>query len=256
MSFDIDMKSFAGDTGPAAGDQQVVDTNSYGEVEEFPIQEDLLNSESSTEASASPASSDQIPEPLSKQELNFKALREEVDRIKAERDQKERELQLQIEMLKANSQKPSQPEEKYFRGMSGDDIPSVDDYRKEMNHLERSYQTRLQEMEFQLSHPDYAEVLNKYLTPLAKEKPTLVDAIKHHPNPHEYAYELAKMAQTMQSQPPVQPPMSNNAQRIVDNARKPGTLSQAGGQSALSKADYIASMSDSEFAKFASKFFD
>ena len=46
---------------------------------------------------------------------------------------------------------------------------------------------------------------------------------------------------------------NENAQRIVENAKKPGTLSQAGGQGALSKADYFASMSDQEFMRMASK---
>ena len=46
---------------------------------------------------------------------------------------------------------------------------------------------------------------------------------------------------------------SENAQRIVENARKPGTLSQGGGQAALSKADYFASMSDAEFMKMATR---
>jgi len=44
-----------------------------------------------------------------------------------------------------------------------------------------------------------------------------------------------------------------NAQRIVENARKPATLSQAGGQSVLSKADYYATMSDAEFMKMANQ---
>ena len=44
------------------------------------------------------------------------------------------------------------------------------------------------------------------------------------------------------------------AQRIVENANKPGTLSSArGGQPSLSKADYYASMSDAEFSKMVEK---
>jgi hypothetical protein len=57
----------------------------------------------------------------------------------------------------------------------------------------------------------------------------------------------------MQAQQPTPQPKNENAQRMVDNARKPGTLSQAGGQSVLSKADYFATMSDAEFMRMASK---
>jgi hypothetical protein len=60
------------------------------------------------------------------------------------------------------------------------------------------------------------------------------------------------MAQQMQGQQ-VATTRSENAQRIVENAKKPGTLSQAGGQGALSKADYYASMSDQEFMRMASR---
>ena len=65
------------------------------------------------------------------------------------------------------------------------------------------------------------------------------------------------MAQQIQAQTqPQTPQKSENAQRIVDNSKKPGTLSQAGGQAALSKADYFASMSDAEFMKMANRNLD
>ena len=46
---------------------------------------------------------------------------------------------------------------------------------------------------------------------------------------------------------------SNDAQKIVENARKPGNLAQAGGQTILSKADYYASMPEDQFMKLAAK---
>jgi hypothetical protein len=85
-----------------------------------------------------------------------------------------------------------------------------------------------------------------------------------------FAYKYAKKEQRLQEleasvranesavreTPPQPSQQSMNAQRIVENARKPGTLAQAGGQSALSKADYFATMSDAEFMKMASKHLD
>jgi len=68
-----------------------------------------------------------------------------------------------------------------------------------------------------------------------------------------FAYELGKMAQQIQTARPSEPVKSEAAQRIVENSRKPGTLSQAGGQGALSKADYFATMSDQEFMRMATR---
>ena len=203
------------------------------------------------------------PQP-SAQELNFKALRDEVDRIKAESEAKQREAQLQIDLLRANLNRPEPqqrlPERKLFDGKADDYIPDVAEWRAEMQSMEAGYQARLQELEFQASHPDYMEVIGKHLSPLVNQKPHLRQVIEQASNPSAVAYEFAKMAQQVQTAPRSDPaPVSTqvrNAQRMVDNSRKPGTLSQAGGQAALSKADYYASMSDTEFMKMASQHLD
>ncbi len=103
-------------------------------------------------------------------------------------------------------------------------------------------------------------MIQKFALPLVQQKPHLAEGIQGASNKALYAYELGKMAQmaAQRAQTPVEEPVgapaiNSNAQRIVENSRKPGTLSQAGGQGALSKADYYASMSDAEFAKFATR---
>jgi hypothetical protein len=85
------------------------------------------------------------------------------------------------------------------------------------------------------------------------------------PNKAKAAYDLGLMAKQSKtavtpqiSVPEVKAPQgttpSEIAQRIVDNANKPGTLATAGGVgSSLSKADYYASMSDADFAKLAAQ---
>lgn len=265
MSFDIDMKSFAGEVSdPAAVDQPIVDTNSYQQevTEEFTVPE---LQEASKEPTLEEPVKNQVDEQLSKQELNFKALREEVDRIKAERETERREHQLQIDMLRANigqkqQEAPAQTK-KMFDGMADDDVPNVREIRHAWEQRESEYQSRIEELQIAQQYPDYAEVIEKYALPLVKQKPHLAEGIQGARNKALYAYELGKLAQQMQQTPP--PPVapqaplkSMEAQRIVENARKPGTLSQAGGQSVLSKADYYASMSDQEFIKFASRNLD
>jgi hypothetical protein len=261
MSLDIDMKNFAGVKDPDAEGQYA--SNSYmQEGEDFLVNKELLDNPEDAfvghEETAQPPIEvkQQINEP-SPQELNFKALREEVDRIKQEREYEKREHQLQLEMLRVNqTRQPPQEEHKMFKDLADDDIPNVRDLRQEWEQRENTYKSRLQELEFQSRNPDYAEVLNKYLTPLVKEKPFLAREIENSSNPSALAYEMAKLAQAREAREQIKPEPaspSNYAQKIVDNARKPGTLSQAGGQNTLSKADYFATMSDQEFYKLASK---
>lgn len=257
MSADFDMKSYAGDIDPAAVDQHIVDTNSYQQEvqEEFAVPEMQQASVTSEEPVKN-----QVDEQLSKQELNFKALREEVDRIKAEREAERREHQLQLEMVRANAQR--QPEQapqpkRMFDGMDDSDVPNVKEIRQAWEQREAEYQSRIEELQVAQQYPDYAEVIEKFALPLVKEKPHLAEGIQGARNKAMFAYELGKMAQRMQqTQAPVEPqaPLKSlDAQRIVENARKPGTLSQAGGQGALSKADYYATMSDKEFLQMAAR---
>ena len=249
MSLDINMEKY-GSGAMTPDSQSNSDTNLYQEVEEFPVQKELLDSPQEAEVAA--------PEPeVNPQAENFRALREEVDRIKTEREAEKREHQAQLEMLRANlSQKqqevPEQHQKKMFEGMEDSDVPNVRELRTEWERREAEYQTRLEELQVAQMHPDYAEVIEKYAVPLVKQKPHLAEGLQGARNKALFAYELGKMAQQMQTPAP-EPVRSENAERIVANSKKPGTLSQAGGQAALSKADYFATMSDSEFMKFAGR---
>lgn len=255
MSFDIDMQSYAGAVAdPAAGDQSV-ESNSYNQEEgEYPSHPDLL--EKPSEAVEQP-----VEKNINPQAEHFRALREEVDRIKAERESDRRDHQLQLEMLRANlnqAQVQKQPEprsNRMFEGMDETDVPNVKELRQEWSARENNYRERLEELQVQQLHPDYAEVIEKFALPLVRQKPHLAEGIQGASNKALFAYELGKMVQQMQVQQ-VSSQRSENAERMVANSKKPGTLSQAGGQAALSKADYFATMSDQEFMKFASRNLD
>jgi len=276
MSVDIEMKSFGisatgENTDPAAVGPSVVDTNSYQqEAEEFPAQKELLDQPSAPVQDSAKEAVVPPPEPATNpQAEHFRSLREEVDRIKAEREAEKREHQLQLDMFRANAARqyqdnPPPKERQFLDGMNEEDIPNVGELRREWDQKERAYQERLEELQVAQQHPDYAEVLEKFVVPLIKQKPHLAEGIHGARNKSLFAYELGKMAQQMQAQVATPAPQerpaaatrTENAQRIVENSRKPGTLSQAGGQGALSKADYYSSMSDADFMKFASKNLD
>lgn len=248
---ELDMKSYAGELMDSAAEgQQEVGVNSYEETQEYPVQEEFLDKPSAQEVQGTP----------SKQELNFKALREEVDRIKTEREAERREYQMNLEMMRANlNQQHPQPIEspktsKMFEGMDDHEVPNVKEIRQAWEQREADYQARIEELQVVQTHPDYAEVIQKYTAPLIKQKPHLAEGIYGAKNKALFAYELGKMYQQQQqaATPPSNMP-SANAQRIVENSRKPGTLSSAGGQGSLSKADYYATMSDVEFMKMAAR---
>ncbi len=202
-------------------------------------------------------SNEMVEEAPSRQELNFRALREEVEKIKAEKQA----LQQSFEQLRyQQSQQPQErlPEKKMFQGVEDDYVPNVGEIRREWNEKEAEYLGRIEELQVASVHPDYAEVMEKYTAPLIKEKPHLAEGILGARNKALFAYELGKMAQSMrqpQQQSEQQQP-SKVAQKIVENARKPATLSGAGGQGHLSKADYYASMSDAEFMTMASRYLE
>jgi hypothetical protein len=254
----IDMKSYAGEIdGQAAVDQQVIDTNSYqsNQLDGEPVHKEFLEPVGSPDTVAPPQPAQE--ETPSKQELNFKALREEVDRMKADRDKERSEFQQQIDMYRANAPKQeSHQERKMFEGLKDDDIPSVGDIERAFKQKEENYQARIEELQVAQQYSDYNEVLQKYVAPLIQQKPHLAGMIQGAPNKALAAYELGQMARQSQEAKVVtqeQTKKSDIAQKIVENSRKPGTLSSAGGQSVLSKADYYSSMSDKQFAEFASK---
>jgi hypothetical protein len=264
MSLDIDMKAYGAGANPGqAAAVQPTETNSYMQeyTDEYPVMRELLTPPEDRIAPEGKAEEVVAPEP-SPQELNFKALREEVDRIKAEREAEKRDHQLQLDMLRANASREEAPrkQKEMFDGVDGDYVPNVNELRREWQARESMYQERLEELEVQTRLPDYVEVMEKYTIPLVKQKPHLAEGIRGAQNKAMFAYELGKLAQQGQlaNQPPPAAPQPeaakpNYAERIIENSRKPGTLSGAGGQGALSKADYFATMSDQEFMRMASR---
>jgi hypothetical protein len=267
MSTDIDMKSFAGASTEQAAAVPINDTNSYQtETQEGePVDQEILKAsraavESEVVKPVAPEPAPVVEQAPSPQELNFKALREEVDRMKADREKERQEYQQQVDMYRANvAHKAQEPveEKRMFEGLKQDDIPSVGDIEKAFKQREETYQARIEELQVAQQHPDYAEVIEKYTLPLIRQKPHLAEGIQGARNKALQAYELGIMAKQAQQIAPVvtqEAPVaqqSSIAQKIVENAKKPGTLSSAGGQSVLSKADYYATMSDQEFAKLA-----
>lgn len=256
----VDMKNYTGDLDSAAESQN----NSTPEP-----QQDLENVfDPSREIQQAlvdvPVAS---PEP-SAQELNFKALREEVDRIKQERVAEKEDYQNQIALLRSNinqpRNEPSKPKGMFEDlGLKENDVPNVREIEQAWGRKEAEYQSRIEELSVAQQHSDYGEVLEKHLSPLIKQKPHLAGIINSAPNKALAAYELGKMYQQSQSNQAATSqallsaeqarPIHPNAERILANAARPGSLSSVGGQGALSQTDYYQNMSDKDFAALAEK---
>lgn len=201
-------------------------------------------------------------------EYNFRALRESIAEQKAERDAERRRyeqelgrMQYQIEQMSRSSQ----PEvtRSHLDDKEDSDLMTIRDFRRAQQELSEKHQQELQALKYEslenrarLQHSDYNEVMEKYSIPFLRENRDFALAFQASENPAEFAYQLGRMQMGTQSipQPAQETQARENAERIVQNARKPGTLSSArGGQPSLSKADYYASMSDSDFAKFVQR---
>lgn len=202
----------------------------------------------------------EAPKP-SDQELNFRALAEKVDSLKVERERERSEHQLQLQMMQANLSQLQQAQtgrKNFLDGMQDNDIPNAGELRRAFEEREGQYQARIEELQFAQHHPDYADVLNKQATKLAQTDPLFIEGLKSASNKAQFAYSYAKKEMELQQlrdavRAQSAPKVSETAQRIVQNASKPGTLSQTGGQTVLSKADYYASMSDKDFHALAAK---
>ena len=196
----------------------------------------------------------------SDKDYNFRALREELAQIKEDRDR----LRGDFEDLRRNNvqRQPEPPRKRAIDEINSDDLITGAQLKAAMAEREAEYQLMLGELQVKAQYSDYDEVTAKYGVPLIEKEPDLAQGFLASNNKASYLYKLGKMAmqaEQRQAPEPVQAPPqpSRDAQRMVENSRKPGTLSNAvGGSGNLSKADYIASMSDAEFTALVQKNLD
>lgn len=197
----------------------------------------------------------------SDKDYNFRALREELAQIKEDRDR----LRGDFEDLRRNNvqRQPEPPRKRAVDDINSDDLITGAQLKQVMAEREAEYQLQLGELQVKAQYSDYDEVTAKYGVPLIEKEPDFAQGFLASNNKAAYLYKLGKMAmsaeQRQQAPEPVMhaPQPSRDAQRIVENSRKPGTLSNAvGGAGNLSKADYYATMSDAEFNSMVQKNLD
>jgi hypothetical protein len=172
--------------------------------------------------------------------------------LQSERAERQR-LQDELRMMKDNmsllmsqqqrSQKPQEEDE--FEGISKDDVLTYGELEKILSKKERAYQTNIQELRMTQKYPDYQDVVTKYLPDVLKSNPGLANTLQQ-TNDYELAYYLAKNSDTYK-QGHKKAKKNADAERIVQNANRAGSLSSVGQTSPINQAKRYSEMSDTEF---------
>lgn len=174
-----------------------------------------------------------------------------LDALQQERAQRQ-QLQDELKMIKdhmalmqAQQQQPRREEPKQFDGLEDDDVLTVGEFKKALTAKEQQYNMSLQELKMAQKHPDYQEVLTRYLPKVLESNPSLRNALQQSQD-YELAYYLAKNSDAYKADNR-QTKRSKEAEKMLQNAQQPGSLSSVGGSSTQSSVKNWKQMSDQEF---------
>lgn len=169
---------------------------------------------------------------------------------RAKRQSYEEEIRLlkeNYELMKAKqdsqSKVPSQKDE--YDSLEDDDIMTVKDFKKISSSMKSQFQSTVEELKMAQKHPDYKEVISKFLPEVIKENPKLRDTLSKTQD-YELAYYLAKNSDAYRSAN-TSLPINEKAERILKNSQASSGLSSVGASTPVNKAKSYKDMSDQEF---------
>jgi hypothetical protein len=160
-------------------------------------------------------------------------------------------MQDHLSLLQANQPK-QQAKDDDFSGLSDNDVLTVGEAKKFINNFSQQQKLAVEELKMAQAHPDYNDVVRKYLPDVLKTDPEIKDMIMAAPNPYKAAYLLAKRSDAYLHEQRTQN-RSPQAQQAVNNLQRPGNLSSIGGASSGSTAGVYKTMSDKEFMDMAAR---
>lgn len=187
----------------------------------------------------------------SEQQLNFRALREEVSKMKEEREywkgQAEAYSRSPVREIPQTSQDDA------LSALDWEDSNDVkkayDSLRSENEKLRHEMKDAVAAMTTKAQRSDWNSMVTQHVPQLTSQNKLFAEMIQNASNPYEAAYLLAEL----NSKAGQQQQTSSMGQRAMANAQKPQSLAVVGGHSQLSAADYYASMSDEDFMKVAAR---
>lgn len=195
---------------------------------------------------------------LSEQQMNFRALREEVAKMKEEREYWKGQAEAYSRQPTRQPEPAQATQEDAFSALDWDDSRDVrkafDAIRNENQTLRSEIKDALTAIETKTQRQDWNSMVTQHVPQLTSKNPIFAEMIQKASNPYEAAYLLAELnARASQPEPQQHHAGQMNGQRAITNAHKPQTLASVGGQGQLSAADYYASMSDEDFMKVAAR---
>jgi hypothetical protein len=248
---ELDMSRPGTELFPEAPSTPSAQYNSYQDVNVGQVVDDPINT-----GVNQPDVAGQVQ--LSQKEMNFGALRDEIAKMKEEREYWKGQAE-------AYSRQPArQPEaqstqQDALSALDMDDSRDVrkafDAIRQENQSLRHEIKDALTALETKTQRQDWNNMVTQHVPQLTSKNPIFAEMIQKVSNPYEAAYLLAELnSRATQTVPQNQvSQQSLHGQRAIANAHKPQTLASVGGQGQLSAADYYASMSDEDFMKIAAR---
>ncbi len=239
---ELDMSAPAHELFPEAKNDNY---NSYTDVNQGQVVDDPLGMGVTNKLDvASPAVSDK--------EFNFRALGNEVAKLKEEREYWKGQAEA---YSKAPTLQP-EPQVDAYEALdwqdSGDVKKAFDSLRNENLSLRHEVNDAIKSLSTKNDRPDWNAMVTQHVPELTSKNPIFAEMIKNASNPYEAAYLLAELKAGTNQQPQPQQ-MSRDAQRAIANSQKPQSLASVGGHGSLSQADHYANMSDEDFMKVAAR---
>jgi len=165
---------------------------------------------------------------------------------RAKRQQVEDDLRMIKDHLAINQANQSQPAKKDdFEGLDDGDVMTVGEFKKLSGSMANQFKMTIEELKMAQKNPDYQEVITKYLPDVLKQNPSLQSTLQRSQD-YELAYFLAKNSESYRNENK-RTKKSADAQRIVENSQRAGSLSSTGSTSPISQAKRWKDMSDDEF---------
>lgn len=134
-----------------------------------------------------------------------------------------------------------QPEQTKEEDEDEDDWVTKKRYQDDLKNIRRE----VSEETFVTTNPDAYRQIKDRLPGLIEKKPWVEEVIKNAPNRWQRAWELLNDLSSKEQQKP-QPQRSQDAERIVQNANKPGSPTSIGKSATMSKVEYMRSIRGSE----------
>jgi hypothetical protein len=175
---------------------------------------------------------------------------------RSKRQQMEEENRLfreHIALMQANASRPQaqpvQPVED--EGLQDGDVMTYGDFKKHANKIAGQFQMTLEELKMTQQHPDYQDVISRYLPEVFKTNPSLRDSLRKSQD-YDLAYYLAKNSDAYKAAN-TKAARNEDAERIIKNSQSAGTLSSLGAASPVVQARRYKDMSDEDFSNLVAQ---